>query len=751
MMRILLFLSLTIAVLNSPSIAAEPQSIEIATEMSALEAYEWGFAFDLMRGDSGVVLNDLVLLEDDGPGSGHSEKGTFKESIHAGVLAKKTFKLEDPTAAEAHVVLYMEPATRDDQAPYYLVVNGRRIEGNPISWHDPNWHWVRVPVKYLKQGANDVIVGSDAPEDKPYQLLIAREDEYDAGGGKFTYQGNTALISSGQIPGDANSAEYGFEPIHVGEHSAKSTDGGKSWGQFALGTTNDVAGEYVMRLNLTRRKPLGVLRSPAIDLWDGSTSDAAAIKPSCEVTSLTFHGRGETPEGTSIHWAVRFSDTPDMNDASWDEFSNAVDGPEVTIPVDNLGKRYLQWEARLETSDPLATPVVTGTTIERKLRFQPPPVNTFYVKRCENPRLRYSSYRFQYEDASTPNLAELKARLQVDELLADTNGDFEKINRLRHYVSQQWYHDSPLPNYPEWNALDILDRRDACGKGGMCIQFSIVFIQSLESLGYQARHVNIFNHETVEVYVDELGKWVHADPESVFDSYEFNTETGMPVDIHEQHEHFLAKYGLSASNPIDWMSPDPWCNHPASGLTENKQPLEISTFTPWLNSPIPAERPPQHNLAGFFRMMPRNNYFSHPTPRPLSQGSTWWPWNGYLNWYDDATPRKLQYALHSDRLADFYPTLNQVAFSATHGEQEGDVVVRMISFTPNFEAYEINVDDSGWRDSEPEFVWQLNRSALNTLAMRTRNTLGVTGKPSHMEVLYHYREPYRSKEARVAN
>ncbi len=742
---------LAIAVLLPATVSTASETVEraVTTEVTAQEAYDWGFAFDVMRDGNDVALNDLVLLEDDGPGSGYSEKGTFWEGIHKGVLARKIIQLDDPTASEAHVVLYMEPQSPKDQPPYYLVVNGHRIEGNPISWHDPNWHWVKIPVEYLKAGPNEIVVGSDAPEDKEYRLLIAREDEYDAGGGKFTYQGNTALISANQIPGNSNNSEYGFQPIHVGEHSAKSTDGGRNWNQYALGTTNDVVGEYVIRLNLERRKPVGFLRSPAIDLWKGSVDGPDSILPECSVSKLTFHGKGETPNGTALVWSARFSDTPDMSSDAWTNFINVAEGPDITAPLENGGKRYMQWEAQLRTENPLLTPTVSDTQIDRTLTFEVPPVNTFYVMKCENPRLRYASYNFAYEDADTPQLKKLRERLNLDELLANATGDFEKINILRHYVSQQWYHGDPLPNYPEWNALNILDRRDQCGVGGMCIQFSIVFIQSLESLGYQARHVNIFNHETVEVYVDELGKWVHADPESVFDSYEFNTDTGIPINIYEQHQYFLAQYGLTKNNPIDWMSPTAWCNHPNGGLDEIKQPLEISTYTPWLNNPDPSKRPPQHRLAGFFRMMPRNNYFSHPTPRPLSQGSTWWPWDGYLNWYDDATPRKLQYALHSDRVSDFYPTLNQVSFSAVHGEDEEDVVVDMTSFTPNFDTYEINVDDTGWKPADSHFVWKLHRSALNTLTMRTRNTLGVTGTPSEMQVFYHYREPFRPKEAKV--
>jgi hypothetical protein len=32
--------------------------------------------------------------------------------------------------------------------------------------------------------------------------------------------------------------------------------------------------------------------------------------------------------------------------------------------------------------------------------------------------------------------------------------------------------------------------------------------------------------------------------------------------------------------------------------------------------------------------------------------------------------------------------------------------------------------------------------------MRTRNGFGMEGAPSGMEVFYHYREPYKAKEAK---
>jgi hypothetical protein len=397
----------------------------------------------------------------------------------------------------------------------------------------------------------------------------------------------------------------------------------------------------------------------------------------------------------------------------------------------------------LTTDNPLETPVVRAVTIRRRLRYEPPPHGDFCVLSCENVEHRYSSFKFTYEDPSHPALAALRRRLKLDEILSGARGDFERINRLRHHVSTLWEHTLPETDYPEWNAMEILDRKERLGAGGMCIQFSIVLIQALQSLGYHARHVNIFAHETVEVYVDELGKWVHVDPESLFDSYEYNTETGEPINVLQQHQHFLRSLGFSADSPINWMSTRPWA-WPEKADDAKPQPLAFSTFTGKLNDP--GQPPPQHRLAGFLRYIPRNDFLSRPHPRPVNHGLYYhWPWNGYVNWYDAATPRKLQYALHTDRKADLYPTLNRVQFTATHGESPGDLIVEMFTFAPNFDGFEINVDDTGWQRSSPTFVWTLRPSALNTLRMRVRNSLGPAGKPSRLQVLWHYRAPFNPR------
>ncbi len=61
----------------------------------------------------------------------------------------------------------------------------------------------------------------------------------------------------------------------------------------------------------------------------------------------------------------------------------------------------------------------------------------------------------------------------------------------------------------------------------------------------------------------------------------------------------------------------------------------------------------------FFRIIPRNDFLSNKYPLPLNQGvGAPWPWNGYINWSDEHTPRLRQYSRFVHKKGDMYWTLN---------------------------------------------------------------------------------------------
>lgn len=324
------------------------ETVKVGTSVNALKAYENGFAYDVRRasGES-VMLNDLEVIENDGAGAGNSEKGTFFEEIFRGARAKKVIYLDDPRASEAHVVIYLEPLAPDSprQALPYILFNGRRIEGQPVPSWQGAWQYIPVPVRALKKGTNEIVIGCDAPRPEGFRLMISRADEYASGGGANTLQGSTALLSSGQyqvagflkkteknllkIPGTREGLESFkragmIKPIDVGATSFNEAANGK-WRKNRLGTSGDVTGEYVVRLALKRFKPEGSLLSPPIDLWDG-VAGMDRIKPAFRVSDLKLRFAGSCAQGTGISWQIRFADTPDMMSRAWGEFADSSRG-----------------------------------------------------------------------------------------------------------------------------------------------------------------------------------------------------------------------------------------------------------------------------------------------------------------------------------------------------------------------------------------------------------------------------------------
>ncbi len=267
-----------------------------------------------------------------------------------------------------------------------------------------------------------------------------------------------------------------------------------------LVVTNDVLGEYVIRLSLTRHRPSGRLDSPRIDLWSGIPG-MGIVTPPCTVQEAAFSFEADTPAGTSVTWQVRSSDSPDIFDGSWGPFVTVGRGPRAEAVMSLPAKRFCQWRALLDTDNPLRTPIIGNVILRRSVSFEEPSRRVFVI-RADTVRHRYSSFDFSYERSDEPKLAILRARLGLDSLLTGTTGDFERINRVRHHVSTLWHHRSPFPEYPEWNDLDILDRRDRTGTAA-CASVFQVFIQSMPVTWISGPVRDGILPRIAEVYVDE--------------------------------------------------------------------------------------------------------------------------------------------------------------------------------------------------------------------------------------------------------
>jgi len=683
---------------------ASAERVVTTWEHDAGAVYDEGFMHMLMKQDGGVTLFDMELVENDAPGAGTSEKGVHSDVIWGEHRGRKVLELSDARAFRAFIVFWVY---RQGKQPLEF-----RVNGNPVTvenWRNTGvretYRWVEFPVEWLKKGKNTIEFFSPeaaTPEDG-WELYMARADEFEAGGG---------------------------DPADVGKTSFKSVDGGETWKESPFGPLGQTRAEYTVRLSFDRYVPTGWLATPVIDLWKGDSDDFIVRQHLLRKLKIALASR--VPAGTTVEYYFRKGVDPSPFSDTWSPYELIGSGESVSIemPGDTVNRRYIQLRAVLSTTDPLASPTVESVSVTAELEepFPVPLHKNIVVLEVDNPPIRYSSIDWEWEPWDRPEFEELKARENLDQVIAGSLSEFDAQVRLLDYATKRWRWVSPTPEYPGWDALSIADRIDNLGGGGMCIQFNLFLGGLCIAYGWQSRLVNIVGHEVCEVWNDEFGKWIYLDA-SLVNHYVYDPKTGEPLNMLELHNLYTDYYFPDA--PIDWMKDFTGTQKYEQGV----QPVRRASLDP----------PPNvgHNgftHAAFLRMMPRNNYYEKRYPRPLTHGSSWWPWDGYINWYDEKSPPKRQYTYHTDRPRDMYPDLNTVHVDATQGFGNDRLFLRFETYTPNFSHFEVNQNDRGWQKLDADHWTCFLAAGRNTLRVRAVNKLGATGRPSSI-VLNHANNP----------
>jgi len=668
--------------------------------------YDAGFMNRLMKHpDGGVCLFNMELIENDSPGSGHSEKGVYTDTIWGKNRARKILYLDDPRAYSAWIVIF--PHYRSGKYPLRFTVNGH--ESSIPDWDTTKnieWYrWSEFPAEWLKKGKNviDLFCPEARTEEEGWEIFISRADEFEHGGG---------------------------DPTHVGETSFKSFDGGKSWKKSPFGPEGKDRCEYSVRISLDRYVSEGWLATPVIDLWRGDSGDF--IVPLREIRKMKITVSAEVPEGTKIEYYLRKGTSPQPFSDEWEPYRYIGSGPSLEFETGgaDLNRRYVQIKAVLSTGNPLNTPVVKSVDVSAELLERVPLHENIHVVDFENPPIKYSSLDWEWEPWDRPEFQELRERENLDEVIAGSRTEFDAQVKLLDYVARRWRHTTPFPEFPGWDALSILNRVETAGGGGYCLTFNNLLAGMCMAYGWQARIVNVVIHEVVEVWNDDFGKWIFLDADYV-NHYNYDAETAEPLSLLELHELYLDYF--FPGRKLDWM-------------TDKFEWFDLREDRP---SPVKRGSLTNHDYrkltgfinAAFMRLVPRNNWYEKPYPRPLSHGSgTNWPWNGYVNWYDERTPPVRKNSWHTDRPRDMWPDLNKVRIDAVSGFGNDRLFLRFETYTANFSHFEVNVDDTGWKRVGERWTWLL-QSGRNTIRVRAVNKRGAKGKPS-WAVLNHADAPF---------
>ncbi len=650
-----------------------------------------------------IHLFDGDVIESDAPGSGHSDDPDIEPffPLDSDTVIRKTLSLDDATAVSATIAFIAREAA-DHAATLLFTVNGHEVRRPPSRLAAPEarqyqelgwsrWYYVPCPSGVLQAGDNTITVA--AVDGLPgWELMIADYRDFHKG------------------------AE---DPLVLPRSSHLSTDGGQTW--------SPERGDYVIRLALQRYRPAGSLVSPVLDV---AQPEETPVQSVCRVHRIGMLWDARVPRHTHLRLMARTSASPAGE--SWSAWQPCEPG----VPLDAVQGRYLQWRADLGTSDRTVSPALLSVRIDTEMTaHQVPAVR---VVAAQNPLIQRSSYSMPAEEPGCPLLNELRERCELDAVIAGAQTEFDAIQRLH-----RWAYHIPLrkcTHFP-WNPLAWLEltreadgsfrqnRYDRRRRDTMCLYPNVVLVAALQSCGLPARHVNFHSegmsgHEVAEVWCNDYGKWIHLD--ATRDYYWYDPRTGVPLDTGEIHQVLVSRL----QQVERWDRPYLY----RQDLDALVADLPIAFWEGDYKHSVAEGALYLFRSMCHFRIVPRFDVFSRPRPLPVSQGTEVWSWNGYLNWADDMVPPLPHFSCHTNRRADFYPTLNQTRYTVTATTDPHMLHVQLETVTPDFATYEARLDGAGWHDVEKGFDWELHRG-LNVLETRTRNGFGWTGCISALSVM----------------
>ena len=680
----------------------------VETILDARTLYETAAVEGLWMADAdcGIRLFQGSVVENDGAGAGRSDdegREPFEE-VSGGREIRKSLDL-DRVPDQGVVLSFLGKERKGHQACLRFLVNGREFLRRPSpqetpearqywemasdegAWNWSRWYYMDIPASALNAGKNEITIRS-ADGQLGWSLMVA--DYRDFGKG---------AVEPGPLP----------------ESSSCRSDPKGAWGPER--------GEYVIRLHEKGYRGTGCLTSDVVDI---AGEGDRPVKSRREVEDLRLTWEADTPAETGVGLKVRTGSSPRPDTGTWTDWRDVVQGESAGSP----GGRYLQFEVTLSSRSPAVSPVFKGVRTEAQVQPTVSKMAGLRVVSADNARILRPSRPYLHEDYRCEILQELRDRFELDAVVAGAQTEFEVIERL-----MRWAYFVPLGecwHFP-WDILDwLVYERDAQGairmnqyedrrRDKMCLYPNVVLVAACLSMGIPARHLNFHSegmtgHEIAEAWSNDYGKWVHLD--ATRDYYWYDPATRVPLDTLEIHEALADRL----EQVERWDRPYLF----QQDLDELVRDLPIA-FREGCH-PVSVAEGAFYLFRSFchFRIIPRGNTFTQPAPMPVSQGTEVWAWDGYLNWADDRVPPLLHFNHHTNRRADFYPTLNQVRLTLTQAEKSGTLEVDLDTETPNFSGFIMRLDEGAWAETPAFFEWALHEG-LNVLRVRSVNSRGREG------------------------
>lgn len=320
---------------------------------------------------------------------------------------------------------------------------------------------------------------------------------------------------------------------------------------------------------------------------------------------------------------------------------------------------------------------------------------------------------FAYQSADVRQLRDLSEKYDLQSLVGTASSQIDELTRLNDWVRRQWKHGGDEPvDFDHFYAGTIIEagRR---GEQFWCHVAAMTFSQIVLSMGYQARVLSLFgtrgavaDHAVSEVWVDDFQKWVVFDTDF---NIHYTDESGTPLNALELHNAFKQARNSGVRVVKGQYRPEVF-------------DVEQAGAQPYL---LPYYR---HFYIDMRNDWLTNAYFpGHPK---RSDKAT-------MRWIDHGEAGFLDLKPVATEEGDMYWPLNLVEVRLGVPEDkrfDEDVSVYLKTITPNFDHYEVSLNDSApFPHRLSKLKWSL-MPGLNRLVIQAVNAFGKKGAPTVLEI-----------------
>jgi hypothetical protein len=328
------------------------------------------------------------------------------------------------------------------------------------------------------------------------------------------------------------------------------------------------------------------------------------------------------------------------------------------------------------------------------------------VVEVSGPELVRSRLPFAFEDFGAERVAEFRRRFQLEAVVSRGRTELEGLMLLRDWVADRVPFGQP-PQDADVDPFHILERA-AQGAKHNCTYLSVVYLAALVSLGHVARKLSTVGHGTVEVWSNELAKWVVLDP-SRRNCYTLGGQILNAQEVRQQH---FADGGVSMEVVF--------------GLGDRRERVTLE------------KREDGHlkyrqEAFAWTAYHDRNNFLTRLVDfgkdrfyilRDRHNGDQAWMTQPAKPSEKPRIDERYRLATVTERLADIYWSANVTRVRLALRSARS-LAVQLETITPNFDSF-LRGDDGAWKPVRAEFTGKV-REGVNRLAVRSRNQAGVLG------------------------